>query len=425
MGLSQTGPKAAAASLEATSTPSVLLSTHFTLIARPLSAFLIDSNTLGLDIRFCFYQLGRGLVSSTAGGERVLLFCARFRSWGGRGFSQIRLDFGYDWTASVEQFFSGRVFNFSYCIVGWRDLQSVFRIVLISILLGLMSAPDLLRLALTYSLAIYEDAADGSSEYHLASVFNGVDDALLSDEVRVWKSKTPHPWTMSSAIVATIETTKEKDVVPDLKCVLYYHAARKGLYVTFRGTHNMENAITDLKYFQEILDVSVFLPPSDVGWKESTPVVHSGFHAAYLCLRPRLLMAIKEALSSLTHCTDVICVGHSLGGALANFAALDISINKAQFRPNWNSGLVTFGAPMVGNQAFVDYCNDAVVNSLRIANRLDPVAHCLEAGKVTASWLSHNHEPYVHAGRTALVLELGEIAHFRLRIEVDTACDDF
>lgn len=44
--------------------------------------------------------------------------------------------------------------------------------------------------------------------------------------------------------------------------------------------------------------------------------------------------------------------GHSLGGALATFAALDI---KRKINPSNTIRFITFGSPRTGNQVFTDY----------------------------------------------------------------------
>jgi hypothetical protein len=67
----------------------------------------------------------------------------------------------------------------------------------------------------------------------------------------------------------------------------------------------------------------------------------------------------------------VTVCGHSLGGALATLLALDLTANgKAPFnRP----AAYTYGSPRTGDSSFAATYNQAVMNSYRIANRLDIV----------------------------------------------------
>ena len=65
--------------------------------------------------------------------------------------------------------------------------------------------------------------------------------------------------------------------------------------------------------------------------------------------------------------------GHSLGGALAVFAALDI---KTSFKSAGEVTLYTYGQPRVGNEAFSDYIFSVLNKSyVRVTHYDDTVAH--------------------------------------------------
>ena len=67
----------------------------------------------------------------------------------------------------------------------------------------------------------------------------------------------------------------------------------------------------------------------------------------------------------------VAVCGHSLGGALATLLALDLTANgRAPFN---QPAAYTYGSPRTGDSAFAATYNQAVMNSHRIANRLDIV----------------------------------------------------
>ncbi len=75
--------------------------------------------------------------------------------------------------------------------------------------------------------------------------------------------------------------------------------------------------------------------------------VHRGFLEAYLQIREQVLDALS-ALRRLHAASPLLLTGHSLGGALATFAALDVIHLLNDSVPV----LYTFGKPRVGNRAF-------------------------------------------------------------------------
>jgi len=68
---------------------------------------------------------------------------------------------------------------------------------------------------------------------------------------------------------------------------------------------------------------------------------------------------------------QVWVTGHSMGGAMAVFCALDIRIRlKVPF-----VGLYTFGQPRVGNLPFASFIAHTLPNALRIVHQDDVVPH--------------------------------------------------
>ena len=60
----------------------------------------------------------------------------------------------------------------------------------------------------------------------------------------------------------------------------------------------------------------------------SFPQVHSGFYGAYhnTSLRERVVKAVQAILLTRSD-LSVIITGHSMGGAMATFCALDLSVS--------------------------------------------------------------------------------------------------
>lgn len=129
-------------------------------------------------------------------------------------------------------------------------------------------------------------------------------------------------------------------------------------FVAFGGTDSLTNVKTDAT-------VSDVHPP----WAD--PIhpklrVHAGFAKAWESVRETVLDAVSQKSQR------VVCCGHSLGGALATLAALDLS----QATPA-TVECYTFGSPQVGDQLFVDGFRARVAKSIRVFIPLDPIVRSL------------------------------------------------
>ncbi len=130
------------------------------------------------------------------------------------------------------------------------------------------------------------------------------------------------------------------------------------LVVAFRGSEETGIAdwITDLKFIQQVF------PYGEGGNKKVK--VHYGFIQAYKSVRDAVLNETKK-----TPYKRIICTGHSLGGALATLAALDIEYNL----PDKDISCYTFGSPKVGNKYFTESYNKRVPKTFRFVNGSDTV----------------------------------------------------
>lgn len=63
--------------------------------------------------------------------------------------------------------------------------------------------------------------------------------------------------------------------------------------------------------------------------------MHSGFYRAYHCttIRPAILNAVKKAKEAYGD-LDIIVTGHSMGGAIAAFCALDLIVSELRVARN-------------------------------------------------------------------------------------------
>ncbi|KAI5686993.1 Lipase [Leishmania braziliensis] len=105
--------------------------------------------------------------------------------------------------------------------------------------------------------------------------------------------------------------------------------------------------------------------------------VHLGFYASYLSLQSQVRAAVSELVTKFPD-YQVLVTGHSLGGALAVHAAVDL---QEQFNSMWKPGkpvaLYTLGAPRVGNPTFARWTAQILARGphYRITHCRDPVPH--------------------------------------------------
>lgn len=127
--------------------------------------------------------------------------------------------------------------------------------------------------------------------------------------------------------------------------------------VAFRGTSNVRDFVTDARFFRSLL-----LEQANGDRCE----VHTGFLAAYESIIADLTAHLREIVVMNR---PVFVTGHSLGGALAILAALELK------RQRFNIAQVyTFGQPRVGNKAFAVMYNAALKDStFALVNEGDPV----------------------------------------------------
>ena len=100
---------------------------------------------------------------------------------------------------------------------------------------------------------------------------------------------------------------------------------------------------------------------------ENQTQVHKGFYEIFKSIRPALEQQLNSLLKGRSSLT-VHCAGHSLGGALAQLAAVWIR----KFYGN-RVALYTFGAPRVGVQNFAIKASNSLDANFRCIHGEDPV----------------------------------------------------
>jgi hypothetical protein len=163
--------------------------------------------------------------------------------------------------------------------------------------------------------------------------------------------------------LSTVSYQKEIGFTDNIEhaSMVAYDSAYGEIVVSFKGTDNdaafIENWMTNLDFFKK----SPLSQYPDAG-------VHGGFWDAWLSLKDDVLPALQKAQAA--HSTNrVKVVGHSLGGAIATNAAMDLKLNHG-----FVTSVVNFGSPRAGD---VDYHN-ALLNEVphwRVTHNNDLVAH--------------------------------------------------
>ena len=160
--------------------------------------------------------------------------------------------------------------------------------------------------------------------------------------------------------------------------------SESAVYVVFRGSSNLKNLQVDLNY-QPADEKTMAKYAKEAGFKHVGGLqVHAGFLEAWRSLREEVLdiingIAEEEAAkhasasssssssSSSSKGLKLVVSGHSMGGAMAMFASLELAarMRKQQWKHPFTNGHVTytFAAPRLGNAKFARLYNRAFPKS--------------------------------------------------------------
>lgn len=151
---------------------------------------------------------------------------------------------------------------------------------------------------------------------------------------------------------------KEVAVVPgpDLKALIFTSSSTQEIVVSFRGSVSKQNWIIN----------------KDTAWVHYTghpgAKVHRGFYTAAAQINDKIIPLVHALLAENAQ-QKLVVTGHSLGGALAVFAALELS------KLTDHISLYTYGQPRVGNSDFAKYYSTRKITTVRVTNQGDPVPH--------------------------------------------------
>ncbi|MBD2258557.1 lipase family protein [Pseudanabaena sp. FACHB-2040] len=156
----------------------------------------------------------------------------------------------------------------------------------------------------------------------------------------------------------------------DTQVAFLHKEGSEQIFVVFRGSDRSVDWMNNFQIRQQVYPY---------GDGNSDVKFHCGFMTAYFAVRDRLLPAIEKIPQP-----KIVITGHSLGGALATIAALDIQYNITS-KNNQAIEVYTFGAPRVGNQALAESYNQRVPDSFRYVFGWDIVT------RTPRSWQGYTH----------------------------------
>eukprot|EP01091_Cochliopodium_minus_P009548 TRINITY_DN2374_c0_g1_i1.p1 TRINITY_DN2374_c0_g1~~TRINITY_DN2374_c0_g1_i1.p1 ORF type:complete len:303 (+),score=41.57 TRINITY_DN2374_c0_g1_i1:35-910(+) len=136
------------------------------------------------------------------------------------------------------------------------------------------------------------------------------------------------------------------------------------MVISFRGSTNLKNWILNIDAFKKI-------PYKNVKGCE----VHSGFYDAYAELKTQIYPILQGYESKYPQISNILVTGHSLGAAIAEFCALDLT---EVFMPlkNYTINVWSYGTPRIGNKEFALYYNESMkYDRWRIIHWEDIVPH--------------------------------------------------
>ncbi|OAD69508.1 hypothetical protein PHYBLDRAFT_92267, partial [Phycomyces blakesleeanus NRRL 1555(-)] len=135
----------------------------------------------------------------------------------------------------------------------------------------------------------------------------------------------------------------------------------KEIELVFRGSGSNANWVANLTFIKKAY------PPV------SGASVHTGFYTAYIQSQATVLSLVRAQLTAHPS-YRIVVTGHSLGGALAPLAALDLYQRDARITKS-NLFIYTYGAPRIGNANFAYYVSATGITYERTVNDRDIVPH--------------------------------------------------
>jgi hypothetical protein len=139
------------------------------------------------------------------------------------------------------------------------------------------------------------------------------------------------------------------------------------IVLSFAGTNpiRIKNWIDDLDFFK-----TKFTGYGNVIINCTDCEVHEGFYRTYMSVADQVRSAVNQFMNDHPD-APIVVTGHSLGAAIAQHAAMDMTIMGYNVESLYN-----FGQPRTGEEKFSSYSFDILKDKIfRITHHKDPVPH--------------------------------------------------
>ncbi|EOA81330.1 hypothetical protein ACJQWK_10556 [Exserohilum turcicum] len=160
---------------------------------------------------------------------------------------------------------------------------------------------------------------------------------------------------VQAANVESLEEYSEAETSTDVTGYIAADHTHKLLIVAFRGSRTPDNWITN---FDFAMMPTTLCPKC---------VAHSGFWRSWTDARRRVVSALKNSTAQYPG-YQIRVTGHSLGGAVATFAAAGLRTE------GFDVAMYTFGAPRIGGPSVSDFISKQAGGNYRITHWNDPVS---------------------------------------------------
>jgi hypothetical protein len=170
--------------------------------------------------------------------------------------------------------------------------------------------------------------------------------------------------------------------------------------IAFKGTENIHDWVTDASSWPTHYDQNCTISPHNrASSSANLGRVHHGFCEYYQSLAAEGLVDAAAQLARKHPTFSFLVTGHSLGGATASLAAVDLH-ERLHIHPDKIS-LYSFGAPRAGDHLFARRLGASTAGAFRIVHSHDIVPHlapCCHESLLSSDCLQDDACPY-HGGQ--------------------------
>jgi hypothetical protein len=150
------------------------------------------------------------------------------------------------------------------------------------------------------------------------------------------------------------------------------------IVISFRGTSNLTHWRQNCQCFNQQsidwFDIDEMIRREGLDKFLFPPTVHSGFKEMYLNVRVELFKILEDIIKkdqrNKNNLKYIFLTGHSLGGALATMASLEI---RSKISHKYQVIVYTFGSPRIGNHSLSDLMLSVVPNIFRVVTQGDMI----------------------------------------------------